>query len=334
MKALLLDSHISHTSDDFVITAAENNILIFTFPSHLTHILQPLDVGIFQPYKHWHREAVLTAIRDLDLEYSLRSFMRDLSQIREQTFKESTIIHAFQKAGIWPVSYSIALIKLRTYSQPSLTPTTPTTPTTLQQPSTPKPSSFKESEEGLQQWKAKIPVLFSSPSKESYNNWLTGTEEVLASGQLQELDLLILRRQVEEQKKRASSSRARLQVGGELTAAHAHELRAQKAELQAQKAQAKEVRVARQASNQAQKQLRIAGVEARKQERLRKKRVVALRKAGHPIPRKDQEPIPDPEAQESESESGSRSESRSRSRSWSGSEGESGNDDVRIQDDN
>jgi transposase len=52
MKALLLDSHISHTSDDFVITAAENNILIFTFPSHLTHILQPLDVGIFQPYKH------------------------------------------------------------------------------------------------------------------------------------------------------------------------------------------------------------------------------------------------------------------------------------------
>jgi hypothetical protein len=74
------------------------------------------------------------------------------------------------------------------------------------QPSTPKPSSFKDSEASLQHWKARIPILFSSPSKESYNNWLTGTEEVLANGQLQELDLLILQRQVEEQKKRASNS--------------------------------------------------------------------------------------------------------------------------------
>ena len=88
------------------------------------------------------------------------------------------------------------------------------------------------------------------------------------------------------------------------------------------KLRAKEARVARQASNQAQKQLRTAGVKARKQERLRKKRVVALRKAGHPIPLEDQDPILDPEAQESESESGSRSESGS----GSGSE----NDDVII----
>jgi hypothetical protein len=86
-KVLLLDSHVSHISDDSIILAAASNVIIYAFPSHLTHILQPLDVGIFQPYKHWYREAVLAAIREMDLEYSLRSFMRDLSQIREQTFK-------------------------------------------------------------------------------------------------------------------------------------------------------------------------------------------------------------------------------------------------------
>jgi hypothetical protein len=48
-KVLLLDSHISHTSHDFIIAAAEHNIIIYTFPSHLPRILQPLDVGIFQP---------------------------------------------------------------------------------------------------------------------------------------------------------------------------------------------------------------------------------------------------------------------------------------------
>ena len=51
-KVILLDSHISHTSDDFVIMAREHNILIYAFPLHLTHVLQPLDVGVFQPYKH------------------------------------------------------------------------------------------------------------------------------------------------------------------------------------------------------------------------------------------------------------------------------------------
>ncbi|KFZ18658.1 hypothetical protein V502_04007 [Pseudogymnoascus sp. VKM F-4520 (FW-2644)] len=118
--------------------------------------------------------------------------------------------------------------------------------------------------------KQRVPVDFSSPSKKSYQNWLTGTEEVVVAGQLQELDLRTVRRQVEESKKRA--------------------------------------RVARQASNRARKQLRRAGIEARKEERLRKKMLAAFQKEGLPIP--------DPEALESESECESEGESEG------GSEGE------------
>jgi hypothetical protein len=164
---------------------------------------------------------VLSAIRELDVEYDLRSFMRDFTQIREQTFKESTILYAFQKARIWPISCTTALKKLRTYSQPTSTPIN-----LPLRPSTPKPSTFKGVEEGLQRWKERVPAGLSSHSKESYENWLTGTEEVVAAGQLQELDLQAIRWRVEESKKRASRSRARLQAGGELTAAYAYELRA------------------------------------------------------------------------------------------------------------
>ena len=139
----------------------------------------------------------------------------------------------------------------------------------------------------------------------------------MASGQLQELDLQALRRQIEEQKKSRSRSRARLQVGGELCAGRAHELRAEKAELWAQKALAKETRIARQAANQARRQLHGLGVEARKQERLRKKRVTALLRAGNPIPPEDQDSVLDPEALKSESGS----EGGCGSGSWSGSEG-------------
>ena len=37
-KVLLLDSHVSHTSPEFVIMAAEYHIIVLAFPPHLTHI--------------------------------------------------------------------------------------------------------------------------------------------------------------------------------------------------------------------------------------------------------------------------------------------------------
>ncbi|OBT38980.1 hypothetical protein VE00_10732 [Pseudogymnoascus sp. WSF 3629] len=205
--------------------------------------------------------------------------------IREKTFKELTITHAFKKAGIWPID-----------------------------------SSFQESEAQLQHWKVTLPVLLSSPSRQRYNNWVISTETVLAHGQLQELNLSILRRQVDQHKNRGRNSRLRLQIGGALTVDEARALQTEKAERVAEKEAAKEARIARQATNQARKQLKRAGIEARKQERLRKKRVKAYEKAGNPIPPEDQDPIPDPEA-ESESGSGSGSGSGSEGQfEWDGYE--------------
>ena len=151
----------------------------------------------------------------------------------------------------------------------------------------------------------------------------------MAAGRLQELDLRVIRRQVEESKKRASRSRARLQYGGELVASEAYERRAEKAELRAQKLKAKEARRQRQARNQARKQLRRAGVEARREERLRKKAVTQFRKEGLPIPPEFEEPIRDPEAPESECESQYES-CKSESEGGSGSGSGSGNEEVII----
>ncbi|OBT43514.1 hypothetical protein VE00_06804 [Pseudogymnoascus sp. WSF 3629] len=179
-------------------------------------------------------------------------------------------------------------------------PTTPTLPTQL---ITPIPSTFQGVEQGLQRWKERVPEAFSSPSRQSYGNWLTGAARVLAAGQLQELDLRAVRQQVKNSKKKRGG-RGRLQCGGELRASKAHELQAQKAELQAQKLAATEARKLNQARNRARKQLLRAGIEARKQERLRKKSLAQLTKLGLPIPPELEDPITDPEA-ESESQYGS-----------------------------
>ena len=116
-KILLLDSHESHITPEFQLKAAENHIKLFYFPSHLTHALQPLDVGIFRPWKHYHKLAVQNAIRSLDFEYSITSFFRDLTSIRTQTFQYHTIVNCFQDSGIWPPSAKAGIKKMRSYQK-------------------------------------------------------------------------------------------------------------------------------------------------------------------------------------------------------------------------
>ncbi|KFZ19975.1 hypothetical protein V501_00373, partial [Pseudogymnoascus sp. VKM F-4519 (FW-2642)] len=172
-------------------------------------------------------------------------------------------------------------------------------------------------EQGLQQWKERVPQAFSSPSRQSYSNWVTGAERVLATAQLQELDLQAVRLQAENsKKKRGGRRRGRLQCGGELRASEAYELQAQKAELEAQKLAAIEARKLRQAENQARNQLKKAATEARKLSQAQKRAQNQLKKAGIkarlPIPIELEDPITGPEAN-TESEYESATEGRSSS---------------------
>ena len=38
--------------------AIENKIILFRLPLYTTHIIQPLDVGVFQPFKYYHTDAI------------------------------------------------------------------------------------------------------------------------------------------------------------------------------------------------------------------------------------------------------------------------------------
>jgi hypothetical protein len=80
---LLLDGHIIYKSPDFVILVYENHIKPFKYPSHLTYILQPLDISVFRPWKYYYNKAIYYALRNLDFKYTITLFFRNLSNIRE-----------------------------------------------------------------------------------------------------------------------------------------------------------------------------------------------------------------------------------------------------------
>src|SRR5258705_451573 len=67
-KLLLMDNHGSHITPEFILLARKNHVIPFSFPAHLTHCMQPCDVGIFQAMKHWHSKAIQCALETLDFD--------------------------------------------------------------------------------------------------------------------------------------------------------------------------------------------------------------------------------------------------------------------------
>jgi hypothetical protein len=92
---LLMDNHGSHRTPQFILLAYQHNIILFSFPAHMSHCMQPLDVGCFQTEKHWHTKAIEYTLDNLDFDYSIASFLRDLPEIRAKTFQKSIIRDAF-----------------------------------------------------------------------------------------------------------------------------------------------------------------------------------------------------------------------------------------------
>ena len=81
-------------------------------PPHTTHLIQPLDVVVFQPLKHYHAEAIDKATRTGCSDFNKLEFLSAITSIREQAFKESTIISSFRRTSLIPYNPDIVLSRL------------------------------------------------------------------------------------------------------------------------------------------------------------------------------------------------------------------------------
>ncbi|XP_044720077.1 DDE superfamily endonuclease domain-containing protein [Hirsutella rhossiliensis] len=91
----------------------DHNIKVFPMPPHLTHQLQPLDVGVFRSYKHWHQQVLHREIADGAYDFNKSDFLYHLQEVRTRTFKKHTILSSWQKCGLFPFSPEIVLSQLQ-----------------------------------------------------------------------------------------------------------------------------------------------------------------------------------------------------------------------------
>lgn len=100
---LIQDGHASHISIELIELAQANDIHLMCLPAHTTHILQPLDVGVFKSFKLYFSKAChryITAhpgrVITTDLLASL------VGEAWPQSLTPLNILSGFRKCGIYP----------------------------------------------------------------------------------------------------------------------------------------------------------------------------------------------------------------------------------------
>ena len=63
-RLLILDGYCSHYNLHFCEYAWDNNIILLSYPGHSTHLLQPLNVGLFSPLQKAYGDAVVAHIKE------------------------------------------------------------------------------------------------------------------------------------------------------------------------------------------------------------------------------------------------------------------------------
>jgi hypothetical protein len=121
-----MDGHSSHLTADVIAFCMEHAIDMLILPPHTSHMLQPLDVSMFQPLKRALAKETDAAVR---LDYGRIPRVEWTSmyiRARERAFTKANILSGWKATGLQPLSEIVVLIKLIT--PPILQPPLPRTP--------------------------------------------------------------------------------------------------------------------------------------------------------------------------------------------------------------
>lgn len=101
-RFLIIDGHDSHLTLEFVKYCDEVNIKPYCLPPHSTHLLQPLNVGLFSPLQKAYGKAVDNATRFSFFSIWKGNFLPLLVEARQVTYTKNNIATGWRSAGLIP----------------------------------------------------------------------------------------------------------------------------------------------------------------------------------------------------------------------------------------
>ena len=102
---LLMDSHGSHITPEIIDLAHENGMYILTFPAHTTHILQPLDVGVYKALKSGWQQELSQYMQDYPTEKPTKQNFHSIFNVPFiRAMSSKNIKNSFWACGIAPLN--------------------------------------------------------------------------------------------------------------------------------------------------------------------------------------------------------------------------------------
>lgn len=108
-RLLLMDGFSAHENPEFIWYCFKFDIIPHELPSHTSHLMQPLDVGVYQHLKHKQRHALTDFISAGGLQMTRFEFLGQWDRLYKAAFMACHIYAGFEKAGIWPVNKDLIL---------------------------------------------------------------------------------------------------------------------------------------------------------------------------------------------------------------------------------
>ena len=104
---LIQDGCSSHISIELIELAKENYVHLLCLPSHTTHVLQPLNVGVFSSFKHHVGLALNTLLRSSEGRVpTSEDILIILSEAWSKSMTPVNLMSGFRKSGIHPLNPS------------------------------------------------------------------------------------------------------------------------------------------------------------------------------------------------------------------------------------
>jgi hypothetical protein len=217
-RLLVLDGHESHHSDEFEEYCKDNNIITLCMPPHSSHLLQPLDVGIFGPLKKAYGRQIEDMMQAYIFHITKDDFFPAFYAAFKETMTESNIQGGFRGAGLLPFDPKRVIssldLKLKTLTPPNSRPST-AQPWVSQTPSNPiealSQTTFIKNRIARHQ--------NSSPTSiyEAVDHFAKGASKIMHQLALLKAENQNLRQANEELSKRRRAKKLYLRQGGSLS---------------------------------------------------------------------------------------------------------------------
>ena len=111
-RVLIVDGHDSHITIEFIRFCVKSSIRLYCLPPHTTHLLQPLDVGLFGPLQHAYSKAMDDAMRTGVSGIFKGNFLPIYISARKAAYTVDNILNAWRGAGIIPFNSRAILSKI------------------------------------------------------------------------------------------------------------------------------------------------------------------------------------------------------------------------------